>query len=88
MQNCISLLACPEVCRWTIYVYSHMTVMQLQHFDYYLFIYQQVCFDCKLVVQDAGACTDFFFCMCLSVCQECAGANGYVSACVNCTTCS
>ena len=27
-------------------------------------------------------------CICLSVCQECVGADVYVSACVNCTTCS
>ena len=27
-------------------------------------------------------------CICLSVCQECLGADVYVSACVNCTTCS
>ena len=53
----------------------------LIHLSFYLFIYLRVCLDCKL-----GASVQN--CVCLSVCQECLGADGYVSACVNCTTCS
>ena len=48
---------------------------------FYLFIYPKVGLDCKL-----GACVQN--CLCLSVCQECVGADVYVSGCVNCTTCS
>ena len=40
-----------------------------------------MCLDCKF-----GACVQN--CVCLLVCQECVGADGYVSACVDCTTCS
>ena len=40
-----------------------------------------MCSDCKLSVSVQNWA-------CLSVCQERVGAEGYVSACVNCTTCS
>ena len=40
-----------------------------------------MCFGCKL-----GASVQN--CVCLSVCQEYVGADGYVSTCINCTTCS
>ena len=40
-----------------------------------------MCLNCKL-----GASVQN--CVCLSICQECVDADGYVSACVNCTTCS
>ena len=53
----------------------------LIHKSFYLFIDLRVCLDCKL-----GASVQN--CVCLSVCQECLCADGYVSACVNCTTCS
>ena len=40
-----------------------------------------VCLDWKL-----GASVQNY--ICLSVCRECVGADGYVSYCVNHTTCS
>ena len=46
---------------------------------FYFFIYLRVCLDCKLGVSVQN-------CVCLTVCQGCVGSDGYVSACVNCTT--
>ena len=63
--------------------FSYPQRVHLWPFDFILFyfIYLRVCLDCKL-----GASVQN--CVCLSVCQMCVSADGYVSACVSCTTCS
>ena len=45
-----------------------------------------VCVQMGMFVGMSGVCVCRW--VCLSVCQECVGADGYVNACVNCTTCS
>ena len=43
--------------------------------SFYVFIYLRVCLDCKL-----GASVQS--CVCLSVCQKCVGADGYIPMCL------